>query len=242
MPKAKRSQVVSLTKTKSKGKAGRREVMDTVTEAVKTYDSAWVFSVDNMRNQYLKQVRSKMGTSRFFLGSNKVMAKALGNTPEEELNVNLHKIAQALVGDVGLLFTNLSSEDVVREFDEFQASSYPRTGTKAEYRVVIEAGEVVRGFTKESFPSNMEPTLRKLGMPTLLKQGKIVLDNEYVICEKDDTLTPDQAHLLKHFWEKMATFKVKLVAHWNKADGKFVNMKSAEDEEASDKESDDDME
>ncbi|KAJ1775889.1 mRNA turnover and ribosome assembly protein [Coemansia sp. RSA 1824] len=241
MPKAKRSQVVSLTKTKSKGKAGRREVIDKVSDAVKTYDSAWVFSVDNMRNQYLKQVRSKMGTSRFFFGSNKVMAKALGNTPEEELKDNLHKIAQALVGDVGLLFTNLSSEDVVREFEEFEASSYPRSGTRAEYRVAIAPGEVVRGFTKEPFPSNMEPALRKLGMPTLLKQGKIVLDNEYVICEENDTLTPDQAHLLKHFWEKMATFKIKLVAHWNKADGKFVSMNPTEDKEA-ESGSDSDME
>ncbi|KAJ2636830.1 mRNA turnover and ribosome assembly protein [Coemansia sp. RSA 1287] len=182
-----------------------------------------------------------MGTSRFFFGSNKVMAKALGNTPEEELKDNLHKIAQALVGDVGLLFTNLSSEDVVREFEEFEASSYPRSGTRAEYRVAIAPGEVVRGFTKEPFPSNMEPALRKLGMPTLLKQGKIVLDNEYVICEENDTLTPDQAHLLKHFWEKMATFKIKLVAHWNKADGNFVSMNPTEDKEA-ESGSDSDME
>ncbi|KAJ2355893.1 mRNA turnover and ribosome assembly protein [Coemansia erecta] len=239
MPKAKRSQVVSLTKTKSKGKDGKRQVMDAVTEAVNAYDYVWVFSVDNMRNQYLKAVRNKMSTSRFFLGSNRVMAKALGNGPEDELNDNLHRVSESLVGDVGLLFTNQQVAEVEKAFDEFQASSYPRSGTKAEYRVVVEAGEVVRGYTKETFPNNMEPTLRQLGMPTLLKQGKIILDNDFVICEKGDTLTPNQAHLLKHFWEKMSTFKIKLVAHWQKSNGEFTKTQDADSDASG---SDEDME
>ncbi|KAJ2850218.1 mRNA turnover and ribosome assembly protein [Coemansia brasiliensis] len=237
MPKAKRVQVVSLTKTKSKGKNGRREIMDNVTNAVNTYDYVWVFSVANMRNQYLKQVRNKLSTSRFFLGSNKVMAKALGNGPEDEIKENLHKISEALVGDVGLLFTNMSVDEVKKSFDEFEASSYPRAGNIAEYKVVVKAGEVVRGHTEESFPNNMEPTLRQLGMPTLLKQGKIMLDNDYVICEKGDVLSPNQAHLLKHFWEKMATFKIKLVAYWHQ-NGEFVQLES----EDSDNNTDQDME
>ncbi|KAJ2455476.1 mRNA turnover and ribosome assembly protein [Coemansia sp. RSA 2336] len=223
MPKSKRVQVVSLTKTKSKGKNGRREIMDNVTDAVNTYDYVWVFSVENMRNQYLKQVRNKLSTSRFFLGSNKVMARALGNGPEDEIKENLHKIAESLVGDVGLVFTNMGVDEVKKAFDEFTASSYPRAGNIAEYKVVVKAGEVVRGHAEEPFPNNMEPTLRQLGMPTSLKQGKIMLDSDYVICEKGDVLSPNQAHLLKHFWEKMATFKIKLVAHWHQS-GEFVKL------------------
>ncbi|KAJ2077729.1 mRNA turnover and ribosome assembly protein [Coemansia sp. RSA 988] len=223
MPKAKRVKVVELTKTKSKRKDGRKQIMSSVTDAVNEYDYVWVFSVDHMRNQYLKKVRKSMDTSRFFFGSNRVMARALGNTPEVELKDNLHKISESLVGDVGLVFTNLQVEEAKKAFDSFQEDDYARAGNIATYKVVVPAGEVVRGHSKDTFPNNMEPQLRELGMPTRLKQGKITLDSDYVICNEGDKLTPQQTHLLKHFWEKMAIFKVQVVAYWHKS-GEFVRL------------------
>ncbi|KAJ2784781.1 mRNA turnover and ribosome assembly protein [Coemansia javaensis] len=224
MPKSKRAQVVALTETKSRKKGGRAEILKTVREAVEQYDYVWVFSVENMRNQYLKQFRKSMGTSRFFMGKNRVMAKALGNTPEEEIAGGLHNISAALVGDVGLFFTNMGVDETRKALEQFEANVYPRAGNRAAYRVVVGAGEVVRGHTRETFPNNMEPQLRELGMPTLLKQGKIMLDSDYVICEEGDKLTPQQSHLLKHFWEKMAVFKIQLRCYWHKSDGEFVSL------------------
>jgi hypothetical protein len=71
---------------------------------------------------------------RFFLGKNKVMALALGRTPEEEPKENLHKISQValavlwtgrytqfnvsclqyLEGNSGLLFTSRPKMEVLR--------------------------------------------------------------------------------------------------------------------------------
>ncbi|KAJ2162038.1 mRNA turnover and ribosome assembly protein [Coemansia sp. RSA 552] len=239
MPRSKKSQVVSLTAVKSRKKEGRREIIHTIKTAVDTYDYIWVYSVDNMRNQYLKKARRELSTSRFLMGSNRVMAKALGTTVEEELKDNLHKVSAALVGDVGLLCTNQAVDEVKKVFDTFEMKDYARAGNIASYRVVVPAGEVVRGFTKETFPNNMEPQLRALGMHTRLKQGKITIDNDYVICEEGDKLTPNQSHLLKHFWEKMATFKIKLVAHWHQS-GEFVELPA--DQDQADATSDQDME
>ncbi|KAI8323940.1 hypothetical protein GQ54DRAFT_303043 [Martensiomyces pterosporus] len=232
MPRAKRAQVVSLTKAKSKGRAGRADLMEQVRQAAEDYDYVWVFSVENMRNAYLKVVRKKFGTSRFFFGGNKVMAKALGNTEEDEVKDGMHKISGCLSGDVGLLFTNNDAEYVRKAFDEFEADDYARSGTIATYKVTVAAGEVVRGYAKEPFPNNMEPHLRELGMPTLLKQGKIMIDYDYVICEKGDKLTPQQAQLLKQFWEKMAVFKINLLAYLH--NGEFVQLASADEDEDSD--------
>ncbi|KAJ2005427.1 mRNA turnover and ribosome assembly protein [Coemansia thaxteri] len=249
MPKAKRAQVVTLSKTKSKGKDGKAKVIEGVREAVEKYNYVWVFSVNNMRNQYLKQVRKDFSTSRFFFGRNKVMAKALGNTPEDEIKEGLHQVSEALVGDVGLLCTNDSVEEVQAAMSSFSADDYARAGTIATYRVVVSAGEVLRGYDKEPFPNNMEPQLRELGMPTLLRQGKITIDSDYVICEEGDTLTPQQTQLLKHFWQKMAVFKIKLMAYWHSSSEyvKVCNDSDDEDEEdaGSDNEgeaSDEDME
>ncbi|KAJ2660301.1 mRNA turnover and ribosome assembly protein [Coemansia sp. RSA 1200] len=222
MPRAKRLQVVSLTSVKSRGREGRAKTMEAVKDAVDTYDYIWIFSVFNMRNQYLKKVRSEFKTSRFFFGSNRVMAKALGNTPEEELSENLHKVSEALKGEVGLLFTNQTVDSIRSWFNEFSKDDYARSGCVATERIVVPAGEVFRGYTKEPFPNNMEPQLRQLGIPTLLRQGKITIDYDYTICEEGDVLTPQQSHLLKHFWIKMAIFKVELLGCYHKNSGEYI--------------------
>ncbi|KAJ1905724.1 mRNA turnover and ribosome assembly protein [Coemansia sp. IMI 209127] len=229
MPKAKRVQVVSLTKVKSRGREGRAHTMESVKDAIDTYRYIWVFSVHNMRNQYLKKVRGEFKTSRFFFGSNRVMAKALGNTSEEEVAENVHKVSEALKGEVGLLFTNQPVAEIRSWFNSFTKDDYARAGCVATERVVVPAGEIVRGFTKETFPNNMEPQLRQLGMPTLLRQGKITIDYDHVICNEGDVLSPQQSHLLKHFWIKMATFKIALLACYHKDTAEYVSYEEPSD-------------
>jgi mRNA turnover protein 4 len=46
-----------------------------------------------MRNTYLKDVRKAWDDSKVLFGKTKVMAKALGTTPEDEYQVNLHKLS-----------------------------------------------------------------------------------------------------------------------------------------------------
>jgi mRNA turnover protein 4 len=57
----------------------------------------WVFSVENMRNTYLKDVRKAWDDSKVLFGKTKVMAKALGTTPEDEYQVNLHKLSNVFI-------------------------------------------------------------------------------------------------------------------------------------------------
>ena len=78
MPKSKRNKVVNLTKVDKKGKEHNQKVYAQVRECLDEYTYCWVFSVDNMRNTHLKQVRAEFSDSRMFFGKTKVMAKALG--------------------------------------------------------------------------------------------------------------------------------------------------------------------
>lgn len=71
-----------------------------------------------------------------------------------------------------------------------------------------------------NMPNNMEPLLRKLGLPTELKTGVMVCRQDHTVCKQGQTLTADQAHLLKHFGEQMADFKLILVSLFQKG-GKF---------------------
>lgn len=42
------------------------------------------------------------------------MAMALGRSPEEEYRTNLYKVGQNLKGERGLLFSNKSTEEVLK--------------------------------------------------------------------------------------------------------------------------------
>jgi mRNA turnover protein 4 len=54
----------------------------------------WIFSVENMRNTYLKDVRKAWEDSKVLFGKTKVMARALGTTPEDEYRENLYKLSK----------------------------------------------------------------------------------------------------------------------------------------------------
>lgn len=65
MPKSKRAKVVHLTKVEKKGKELTLKVFANVRECLDQYLHCFVFSVDNMRNTYLKDVRNELSDSRY---------------------------------------------------------------------------------------------------------------------------------------------------------------------------------
>jgi len=153
------------------------------------------------------------------------MARALGITTEEEYCENLRLVAEQLVGDVGLFFTSSPPDEVREYFASYRQPAFSRSGTKATATVVIPEGPVYQ-TADELFPNDMEPQLRKLGMPTVLKKGKVTLLGEYEICREGDTLTADQTHLLKHLSLKQAVFYVQPKCFFH--DGKIEYIESAD--------------
>ncbi|KAK9471508.1 ribosomal protein L10-domain-containing protein [Dipodascopsis tothii] len=225
MPKSKRSKLVTLTKTAKKGRENKEALVDEIQSALETYQYVWVFSVDSMRNTFLKEVRSQWKESRIFFGRTKVMAKALGTTVESEYKPKLSKLAAQLAGDVGLLLTNETPETVKEYFDEYTRSDFPRAGQVSSVDFTLPAGVVYsRGgqiAEDDDVPlaHSLESTLRtQLGVPSLLKNGQVVLENEHVVCREGDVLDAKQSRLLKLFGIACAEFKIRLLASWGDGD------------------------
>ena len=67
MPKSKRAKVVHMSKTTKKGKELTIKLHANVQECIPKYPYIYVFSVRNMRNTYLKDVRTQLSDSRYSL-------------------------------------------------------------------------------------------------------------------------------------------------------------------------------
>lgn len=67
---------------------------------------------------------------------------------------------------------------------------------------------------------SIEPTLRKLGVPTRLVKGRVELDSEFVVCKEGEVLGSGQTTLLKMFGVAMAEFRVGVEAYWERDSGK----------------------
>jgi mRNA turnover protein 4 len=155
---------------------------------------------------------------RLFFGKTKVMAKALGTTPEDEYQPSTHRLSKFLVGDVGLLFTNREPTAIEEYFSNLAKTDFARAGTPATRSFTVPAG-IVYSMGGEIDPEqdvpmahSLEPELRKLNMPTSLTKGKITLENPYTVCKEGGILDSRQTRLLKLFGVATAEFSVKLLA------------------------------
>ena len=223
MPKSKRARIVHTSIVQKKpSKEKSASLYAAVQAAADTYPHIFVFSVENMRNTYLKDVRQAFATDgRLFFGKTKVMAKALGTTRETEHAVGLSKLTGYLAGSVGLLLTSREPEAVLEYFRDYVEVDYARSGASATRTFTIPAGVVYsRGgeLAEEDdvpLPHSLEVTVRKWGMSTRLDKGKVMLDYEHTVAEEGKEMNSHQTALLKLFGVAMAEFKVQPLAYWS---------------------------
>ncbi|KAL5564054.1 hypothetical protein UlMin_033801 [Ulmus minor] len=213
MPKSKRDRPVTLSKTKKKGREHKEAIVNTIRQAAEDYSSIYVFSFENMRNLKFKEFREQLkSTSRFFLGSNKVMQVSLGRSASDEIRPGLYKVSKLLRGDAGLCFTNLPKEEIERLFNEYEDYDFARTGSTATEKVELKEGPL------EQFSHEMEPFLRKQGMPVRLNKGVVELVSDFVVCEEGKPISPEASRILRLLGIKMATFRLHLICRWSAED------------------------
>jgi len=152
------------------------------------------------------------------------MSKALGQTPAEAQADGIDALSPYIHGQVGLLFTNRAPDTILAYFASLTSVDFARAGAVATREFVIPAGVVYA--TGGEVPADydvpmehtIEPELRRLGVPTRMVKGKVVLGEEsgegegYVVCREGDVLDSRQTRLLKLFSVCLSEFRVKVLA------------------------------
>ena len=240
--------LVNLTRTGKKGKELKGNLIEQIRAALDTFSTVYVFAIENMRTELLQAARAELkGRARFFIGKNRVMAKALGTTPEEEQREGIIKLSAKLSGEVGLLFVRekeckgyslntedgeglISEEELISYLDSLEQGDFARPGSLATETVTVPAGPLM---TRDGLPvpSNLEGQVRQCGLPVTLIRGVVVVPEgpERVICSEGDKLTAEQARLLKLLNYQMVTFRIRLLSRYR--DGVVADLETETDDE-----------
>uniref|UniRef100_A0A8H7NAV2 Ribosome assembly factor mrt4 n=1 Tax=Bionectria ochroleuca TaxID=29856 RepID=A0A8H7NAV2_BIOOC len=243
MPKSKRSKVVHMTQVSKKTRDQKEQLFKNIRDAVPEYQHVFVFSVDNMRNSHLKDVRRELSDCRIFFGKTKLMAKALGHDAADALAPGTEDLSKYLSGTVGLILTNRPAQEILDHLSTFAPVDFARAGVPASRDFSIPAGVVYS--TAGEVPAehdvpmehSIEPELRRLGVPTKMVKGKIVLGEEsgegeaYSVCKEGDILDSRQTRLLKLFNVCLSEFKVNVLAYWSSATGEVTEVNPSAMEE-----------
>jgi mRNA turnover protein 4 len=240
--------LVNLTKTGKKGKDLKGSLIEQIRTALDTYSTVYVFAIENMRTELLQSARANLkGRARFFIGKNRVMAKALGTTLEDEQREGISQLASKLSGEVGLLFVReeeskgyelkteegealISEEELISYLDSLEQGDFARPGSLATETVTVPSGPLI---TRDGLPvpSNLEGQVRQCGMPVTLIRGVVVVPEgpDRVICNEGDKLNADQARLLKLLNYQMVTFRIRLLCRYR--NGVVADLESSEESE-----------
>ncbi|KAL8694453.1 MAG: hypothetical protein Q9218_000865 [Villophora microphyllina] len=234
MPKSKRAKVIHLTKTQKKGKELTLRLYANVQECIPQFPYIYVFSVENMRNNYLKNVRTDLAgdSRRIFFGKTRVMARALGDSPSTEPYPSTSLLFPHLSGPCGLIFSHREPPVMLAHFDNYHPLSYARAGTTSTFAFTLPSGALVyNNVAEENVPiaAHQEPTLRKLGVPTRMEKGRVMLEEPFEVCKEGEVLGSGQTTLLKMFGVQMAEFGVRVRAWWTKETGEVNDLERGGD-------------
>jgi len=224
MPKSKRAKVVALTKVKKRSKDKKEVLIDEIRGSCDKFSRIYLVSIENERNNFTQEIRKRLRPGKLVCAKNKVMQVALGTTPESECADNLHQLAEMVVDKCGLLFTDRSPSEVENTLADYRPRDYARSGSQASETVVLQKGV----DTLSKLPHSVEAHLRQLGLPTILKEGRIHLLGDHTVCKAGEELSADAAQILKLLEVQQAEFAMTVEAHWQRG-GVFKDCSALED-------------
>lgn len=204
--------MIHTSKVKKHDKSEKSEQIDSIRDAVVSSRFAFAVEISNERNNIIKAIRDEIKPGKLFYSKNKLMQVALGFSAESECAQGIHPLTGFMTGHCGLICSNLPLAELASLLDKYEEVEFARAGGVATQTVSLEPGF----DALMSFPHSMEVQFRKLGMPTLLYDGKIKLLADYTVCNEGDILTASQAQILKLLNIQMGKFQVTIKAVYDK--------------------------
>lgn len=222
MPKSRRSKLINLSQVKKKTKENKLILLNKVKKLLNEFKYFFILRLDGIKTNTLQELRKTWSESRIVIGKKKLLKMAIIFDKEKDYLKNVSKLEHLFGLLLGIFFTNDDVESVISYFSNFNKLEYAKPNSVSRTDFTIPKGIVYsRGGQipiENDLPlsHSLEPFLRnELKIPVKLKSGKIVLENDYVVCKKKDVLTLNQTNILKQFGIATTPFKIDILSYYD---------------------------
>ncbi|KAK6588205.1 hypothetical protein RS030_6904 [Cryptosporidium xiaoi] len=200
-----------------KRKKDKSEIIENVHRFIQKYDYIYVVKLFNQRNSSLKELRISLEPGKLLIGKNKLLQVAFNMDKENSNGKNAHAISSFLRGERGLIFTDLSPDNLKKVLSENSTLEIGREGSVSDVSCVAEPNtELARQL------QGAELYMRKQ-YPHLRSSIEGVVDQDTVtICEKGLQLNKYQYLLLKYLSIPTVKFEVKPIAYLYKGNVTYL--------------------
>ena len=224
MVRSRRTKEISLTATSRKGRGGKERLLQKLrtlsglNKMSKTsFSNILVIGYTNFNNKCQAKLREFLHpTSRVVFGKKSIVRLFFSELMEQN---HLDKdLMEAFVKDglAAVVFTNMVPDALRTRLESFKVIEFAQPGAISPANVVLTKGEKV--FAKLS-ASNVD-YLRLLGLDVDVKNGQLLLVNDFLAATKGEKLESHQCKLLKLLGLKIGKANICVRAAFDK-----VNLK-----------------
>jgi len=148
-----------------------------------------VVSIDNIGSAHMQNIRKKLrGKATVLMGKNTMIRKAIRGNLEH--NPKWVALLPAIVGNVGLVFTEGDLSEVRDVLTSLRVPAIAKVGVIAPQDVVVPKGQTTLEPTKTSF-------LQALNIASKINKGTIEILNDVSLIKAGDKVGPSEAQLLQ---------------------------------------------
>jgi len=180
---------IKVAKVKADPRIRKKAYFERLTGYMQTYSKVLIIGIDNVGAAHLQRVRKQFrGTAEVLMGKNTLMRKCMRQYVESG-HPEFDSLMNAIVGNVGLVFTNGDMRSMRNELTSYRVPAAAKAGVTAPSDVMIPAG-----------PTGLEPTatafLQALNIPSKIVKGQVELTNAVHLIRKGQKVKPGAAALL----------------------------------------------
>jgi large subunit ribosomal protein LP0 len=153
------------------------------------YSRILVVSCDNIGSAHLQRIRKQLrGKATILMGKNTMMRKAIRNNLER--NPKWAAILPAIVGNVGLVFTEGDLSEIRDVLTSLKVPAVAKVGIVAPQDVIVPKGQTTLEPTKTSF-------LQALNISSKINKGTVEILSDVHLIKVGDKVGPSEAQLLQ---------------------------------------------
>lgn len=176
-------------KVKVDPKVRKNKYFERLTSYMQTYSKCLIIGIDNVGAAHLQNVRKNYrGQAEVLMGKNTLIRKCM-RAYMEQGHPEVESLMNAIVGNVGLIFTNGDLRSMRNEVTAHRVPAPAKAGITAPSDVIIPSG-----------PTGLEPTatafLQALNIPSKIVKGQVELTSAVHLIKKGDRVKPGASALL----------------------------------------------